>query len=97
MPSNRSRLQYLFLHYIHDTGTPDEIREFWELFAHLDEDDPVKQDLWRLWHKVGQEEWKADRNWQQVLDQIYTDAAKQEPPPRRTHVMPAWIKVAASV
>jgi len=97
MPSDQSRLQYLFQRYIQDTGTPEEIREFWDRFADLDENDAVKQDLWRLWHKVGHDQESAQRDWPQVLDQIYAQADAADRPSRGIWVMPAWMKAAASV
>ena len=74
MSSNPKRLQYLFQQYLHDSATPDELREFWKLFAELgEEDDSVKNDLWQLWHSDSDNQSK-EKNWKNMLQRINQQA-----------------------
>ena len=80
MSTNPQRLQYLFHQYLRDTGTPDELREFWERFAALEEDDPLKEELWRLWQDADVEGQHKNKDWehatQRIQQQISTGKVK---------------------
>jgi ferric-dicitrate binding protein FerR (iron transport regulator) len=67
MSTNPQRLQYLFRQYLRDTGTPGELKEFWEGFAALEEDDPLKEELWQLWQDVSRDK---NRNWDHASQRI---------------------------
>ena len=49
MSSNPIRLQHLFDKYVHNTCTPEELREFWQLAGELSENDPIMDDIRNLW------------------------------------------------
>ncbi|GAA4315234.1 FecR family protein [Compostibacter hankyongensis] len=78
MSSDPQRLRYLFQRYLRDTGTPDELREFWTRFAELEEDDPVKQDLWRLWHDQPAGSRPEERDWDRMAQRIRRKTAVPE-------------------
>jgi ferric-dicitrate binding protein FerR (iron transport regulator) len=97
MSPNPVRLQYLFRRYLNDNATPDEVKEFWELLAALEEDDPVKKDLWQLWNDSGHEKY-AHKDWGNLLAKIHIQAdewEKKQPPGKVKRLM-AW-RIAAAV
>lgn len=49
MSSNPIRLQYLFDKYVHNTCTPEEQKELWQLAGELSENDPIMDDIRNLW------------------------------------------------
>ncbi|CAL1517431.1 FecR family protein [Chitinophaga sp. MM2321] len=81
MSANLQRLQYLLQQYLRDTGTPDELREFWERFAELEEDDPLKKELWLLWQSSAVEDQPEKKDWknaeQRIREQIATPDNRQ--------------------
>src|SRR6185312_7527651 len=79
MSSNPLRLQYLFQVYLNDSGTPEELSEFWKLVSELDEeDDPVKNDLWELWYSSDAGKQSEKKDWQDTLQKIHLQAHNWE-------------------
>jgi ferric-dicitrate binding protein FerR (iron transport regulator) len=79
MSSNPLRLQYLFQAYLNDSGTPEELSEFWKLVSELDEeDDPVKNDLWELWYSSDAGKQSEKKDWQDTLQKIHLQAHNWE-------------------
>jgi ferric-dicitrate binding protein FerR (iron transport regulator) len=79
MSSNPLRLQYLFHQYLSDSGTPEELAEFWKLLSQLDEeDDPIKNDLWELWYNSDAENHQEKKNWEDTLQKIHLQAHNWE-------------------
>lgn len=74
MSSNPLRLQYLFQLYLNDSGTPEELSEFWKLLSQLDEDeedDPIKNDLWQLWYNSNAQNQPEKKDWEDTLQKIH--------------------------
>lgn len=79
MSSNPLRLQYLFQRYLNDSGTPEELGEFWKLLSQLDEeDDPIKNDLWQLWYNSNVENQSEKKDWGNMLQKIHLRAKNWE-------------------
>ena len=49
MTNYPTRLQYLYLRFIRDEASADEVREFWELMKLADKNDPVKESVFELY------------------------------------------------
>lgn len=97
MSSNPERLQYLLRRYLQDTGTPMEIREFWNLVSKLDNDAPLKNDLWQFWDSSDSHAFQQDKDWDEVLQRIRQQAKAWEydqPPGRIKRAI--WTKVAVA-
>ncbi|HXS57456.1 MAG TPA: FecR domain-containing protein [Hanamia sp.] len=79
MSSNPLRLQYLFQQYLNDSGTTEELDEFWKLLSELDEeDDPIKNDLWQLWYSSNTESQSEKKDWGEMLQKIQVRAHNWE-------------------
>jgi transmembrane sensor len=79
MSSNPLRLQYLFQLYLNNSGTPEELREFWKLLSQLnEEDDPIKNDLWELWYNSDVENQSEEKDWEDTLQKIHLQAHNWE-------------------
>ncbi len=97
MSSNPERLRYLFQQYLHDTGTPAEIREFWVLFSELGNDNPIKEDLWRFWDKTDAKATRQHKDWEQLLQRIRQQAKTWENSQTRRRTQRAlWGKMAVA-
>lgn len=64
------QLKYLFRKFVDDTATPAEVREFWTLFEKLEEDDPVKKELWKLWNNLHIQQ-PVKLNWENTRQRLY--------------------------
>jgi ferric-dicitrate binding protein FerR (iron transport regulator) len=78
MSQQQDRLQYLFRQFCNDTGTPDEIREFWALLADMKEDDPIKKDIFQLWDALDVSDQPEKKDWETTLQTIHYRAAEWE-------------------
>lgn len=78
MEPNQSRLQYLFQQFFNDTATPEEVREFWILYADAGEEDPANRDIWLMWNGSAVQNQPARDDWGPILDRIYQRAGDWE-------------------
>src|ERR1700720_1813372 len=78
MSQDPGRLQYLFQRFCNDTGTPEEVREFWMLLAELEEDHPVRKDIYQLWDTLDVLQQPEKKDWDITLQRIHHRAAAWE-------------------
>jgi ferric-dicitrate binding protein FerR (iron transport regulator) len=98
MSSNPLRLQYLFQLYLNDSGTPEELSEFWQLLSDLDEEDaPLKNDLWELWNNSDSGNLSEKKDWQDTLQNIHLKAHNWEKTQRPMYLRIPVLRVAAAV
>lgn len=98
MPKDTDRLQYLFRQFCNDTGTPDEIREFWTLLAEEGDDHPVKQDIYQLWDVLDSLEKGPEKNdWDVTLGKIRHQTSEWENKQSSVRrIRPLWRAAAAA-
>lgn len=84
MSSNSERLRFLFERHLQDTGTPKELEEFWKLFRELEQGDPVKEDIWRLWDRLGPEEQLKKKDWNNIDDRLHHEMIEWDKQPPRS-------------
>ena len=93
MGNSTSRLHYLYTCFINDTGTPDEIREFWALLQEAPEDHPIRNAVFALY-----EETVPDTNspvdWTPALRRILGHASPQ---PRKSKAVQHWWAAASVI
>ncbi|MEO6683080.1 MAG: FecR domain-containing protein [Ginsengibacter sp.] len=80
MSDIETRLQYLYLRFIQDEASVDEIHEFWELMRLSDNADPIKESVFALYEdKIP--EGIEEKNWagsfRKILDQPKKEALKK--------------------
>jgi hypothetical protein len=98
MSSNPLRLQYLFQHYLNDSGTAEELDEFWNLLSELDDqDDPIKNELWQLWYTSDSESGSQKKDWGEVLNKIHVRAHNWEKKQSRVFWTIPFYRVAAAI
>jgi transmembrane sensor len=78
MSQDPGRLQYLFQQFCNDTGTPEEVREFWLLLTELEEDHPVRKDIYQLWDTLDVLQQPEKKDWDTTLQNIHRQAAAWE-------------------
>ena len=63
MADKQTRLQYLYVQFINDKATAEEVHEFWDLMMRADKNDPVKRSVFELYgDNIPQEIEKLDWN-----------------------------------
>lgn len=72
MADNPTRLQYLYLRFIRDEASADEVREFWELMRSADKNDPVKESIFELYgdlvpEEIERKDW--NNSFRKIMDQ----------------------------
>ncbi|MEI3801286.1 MULTISPECIES: FecR family protein [unclassified Chitinophaga] len=97
MSSDPTRLRYLFHLFVNDSGTPEEIREFWQLVGDLENDDPVKEELWQLWGKTPHDKFARKTDWDQTLMHIRSGIHEweQQQPAYQQPRHNSWLAAAA--
>jgi transmembrane sensor len=80
MSSNPLRLRFLFKKYIADTCSAEELKELWELIAHLGHNDFLSDDIKKLWEAEHNTSATRQINWSSVYDQVLSQIAQHPPP-----------------
>jgi ferric-dicitrate binding protein FerR (iron transport regulator) len=99
MSSNPLRLQHLFQLYLNDSGTKEELDEFWKLVSQLDEeaDDPLKNDLWHLWYNSDAENQSGKKDLGNMLQKIQLRAGDWEKKQSPAFLRIPFQRVAAAI
>lgn len=96
MSDHAARLNYLYERFITDTGTAEEIGEFWSLLQETEESHPLRDAVYRLYEEQvppGEDPVDWTRSLRRILDGVKNR-------PFRPHVFPvrrSWWAVAASL
>ena len=93
MGNSTSRLHYLYTCFINDTGTPDEIREFWTLLQEAPEDHPIRNAVFALYEETAPDT-ASPVDWAPALQRILGHA---RPQPRKSRAVQHWWAAASII
>src|SRR5882724_7966691 len=79
MSSNPLRLKHLFAKYINNDCTKQELKEFWQLFSELSENDLIIDDIQALWdYKSQRSDPSQAVNWSRIRSRLKEKANEHD-------------------